>query len=73
MRGGRKIYCGSNHWEQVEDGDLNKIIGESRGVGELHLSIDLNYIGNKNITWRGVELLTRYRWENLTTLNLGNP
>ena len=55
----------------LQDGDLAQVIGDSRGVGELDHSTHLNNIGINSITHRGVGVLARHRWDNLTYFDLG--
>ena len=56
----------------LEDDDLNRIIRNSQGVEELRLCTNLNNIDNNNITWRGVKILAKHWWDNLTHITLRN-
>ena len=60
-------------WEGPNDGDLQQVIGDSRGVETLYLSTHPNNIDNNKITHRGVQVLAGNQWDNLTILDLGNP
>ena len=40
---------------ELQDADLQQIIGDSRGVERFNLCTHLNNIDYNNISWRGVE------------------